>query len=338
MNTTEKSDDIEDVSGSTLARMKELAIPVTPSNYLVWYTYCAQSNPGLSSHINQLLQKNLPFTEDVNQHIHKRYFGEDHQKSLEALRGTIGQIIKQTGQELGSISLEMTQYKSALNTGAKQLESEPQEPSKVITQLLRSTQNIRETANDSSKSMAQLSLEVESLRAEVEQLTEDASTDALTGISNRRVFDAEYKQLLTSANKLGYSFTLLIIDIDHFKKFNDTYGHTIGDMVLRYVAKTLEKMTKGQDLAARYGGEEFAILLPDTDLRGGVAVAEQIRHAISKQSLKVGKDRRSVGKITISIGVAQHQEGDRGERLINRADERLYKAKNEGRNQVCSES
>src|SRR5690606_26359339 len=131
---------------------------------------------------------------------------------------------------------------------------------------------------------------------------------------------------------------LMIIDIDHFKSFNDTYGHQTGDQVLRLVAMTLKSNIKGQDLAARYGGEEFVAILPSTDIEGAVIVAENIRRAIQAKQLLKRSTNEKLGRITASFGVAAYQSGDTAGMLIERADRCLYAAKHAGRNRVVSES
>jgi diguanylate cyclase len=123
-----------------------------------------------------------------------------------------------------------------------------------------------------------------------------------------------------------------MIDIDHFKSFNDRFGHVTGDSVLRLIGAALKQSIKGQDIAARYGGEEFAVILPNTDLRGAVAVAEQVRHKIASGELKRRSDGQCLGAITVSIGVATHQRGERFRMMIEYADACLYEAKRAGRN------
>jgi diguanylate cyclase len=126
--------------------------------------------------------------------------------------------------------------------------------------------------------------------------------------------------------------------IDHFKTFDDTYGHLTGDQVLRLVALSVKQNVKGQDMAARYGGEEFAIILPNTVLRSAVTVAEHIRRAVMSKELMKRSTGEHLGRITISIGVAMLRPGDTAQSLIGRADACLYAAKRAGRNRVICET
>src|SRR5258708_29183496 len=132
--------------------------------------------------------------------------------------------------------------------------------------------------------------------------------------------------------------SLMLTDIDHFKSFNDTYGHLTGDQVLRLVALSVKQNVKGQDIAARYGGEEFAIVLPRTALREAITVADHIRRAVMGKELMKRSTGEHLGRVTISIGVATLRSSDTLQALIERADACLYAAKRNGRNRVICEN
>ncbi|MGP4843464.1 sensor domain-containing diguanylate cyclase [Marinobacter sp. 1Y8] len=167
-----------------------------------------------------------------------------------------------------------------------------------------------------------------------EKLIELSATDALTGLKNRGHFDGTFQSACVKAYRFGQPLSLLIVDIDHFKQFNDTFGHLVGDDCLQMVASGIrEFVTRPQDLAARYGGEEFVVLLPNTPENGAVRVAEKIRQQIENTDFRVSDE---VVRLTISIGVRSlipsHAEAAR--ELFRQADEALYKAKDSGRNRV----
>ena len=142
---------------------------------------------------------------------------------------------------------------------------------------------------------------------------------------------------MADAGKGNSPLCLMLLDIDHFKNFNDTYGHQTGDQVLRLVAMTLKSNIKGKDLAARYGGEEFVAILPETDLEGAIIVADNIRKAIQAKELLKRSTNEKLGRITASFGVAVFRPADTASTLIERADRCLYAAKHAGRNRVVSE-
>jgi diguanylate cyclase (GGDEF)-like protein len=169
---------------------------------------------------------------------------------------------------------------------------------------------------------------------EMEEVNRRARTDALTGLPNRREFDQQLGSLLAQADRFGHSVSLIMADVDHFKKVNDTFGHEAGDQVLKSIAKTLTDTVRQVDVVARFGGEEIAILLPQTSLPGAVELADRLRKQIESKPIQVGGNEISV---TISCGVACYPDGVlTKEALFAAADRALYDAKNAGRNCVKS--
>lgn len=162
-----------------------------------------------------------------------------------------------------------------------------------------------------------------------------ALQDSLTGLNNRGAFDASLKREIDLANRQHTPMSLLVLDIDHFKAVNDTYGHSSGDLALQILAKAITDTMRNSDIAFRYGGEEFTLILSNTDSESARLVAERIRVAVSQLSCNDGQ--RTFG-FTISLGVAQLSRGENGATLFDRADHALYQAKKSGRNQtMCAE-
>lgn len=159
-------------------------------------------------------------------------------------------------------------------------------------------------------------------------------TDALTGISNRKAFDMRLLQAAAETTENQQPLCLLIVDIDFFKKFNDTHGHQAGDQIIRLVAQTFKNGLKGQDTAARYGGEEFGLILPNTAMDNAIRVAEILRRTVEHKEVVNRATQEKLGQITISVGVAQYTVGESLEHFIERADAALYRAKQNGRNRV----
>jgi diguanylate cyclase (GGDEF)-like protein len=173
----------------------------------------------------------------------------------------------------------------------------------------------------------QLSESVERSR----HLEREANTDVLTGLLNRRWLDSSLPRFIARHTHGQKPLSLLLLDIDYFKRFNDDHGHAVGDAVLALVAQTVEKCLRPTDLAARYGGEELVVVLPETPLAGARIAAERVRASIS--TLKLPDVDRS---ISVSIGVSSLGDGDRAESMLARADQCLYLAKERGRNRVES--
>jgi diguanylate cyclase (GGDEF)-like protein len=168
-------------------------------------------------------------------------------------------------------------------------------------------------------------------------LERDIAVDSLTGLRNRRWLDENLPRLMARYRRDGKPLALLMLDVDYFKTFNDTYGHASGDRVLSVVAAAVESRLRPTDFGSRYGGEEFVIILPGTDLEGARTAAERLRETIAGTEVE-GVDATTLPPVTVSIGVAQMAVKERADSLLARADTALYRAKNAGRDRVEVES
>ena len=203
--------------------------------------------------------------------------------------------------------------------------------------MLKSTREMRETNKALENRLVLSKSEISNLQHSLEAIRAESLTDPLTGLGNRKYFDRSFEMAVRAALASGEPLSLLMFDIDHFKSFNDSYGHLTGDQVLRLVAMSLKQTIKGQDITARYGGEEFAVVLPATALRQALTVADHIRRAVMAKELKKKSTGEILGRVTISVGVAMLKPDDDTNSLIERADACLYVAKRNGRNRVICE-
>ena len=171
------------------------------------------------------------------------------------------------------------------------------------------------------------------LRQSVNNSIAQAVTDDLTGLYNRRYFDRHLNVLLGKAQEQERNLAVMILDIDHFKSVNDTYGHDVGDVVLKEFSARVKRNIRGVDLACRFGGEEFVVLMPDTDVSNAEMIAERVRQSIGEKPFEIKSQRPLT--VTVSVGVSLNESmADTPESLIKRADLALYRAKREGRNRV----
>lgn len=181
------------------------------------------------------------------------------------------------------------------------------------------------------------STEITTLTRQLEQTKKAAMLDPITGIGNRRRFEESLKDILNRLTDFNEKVSVLLADVDKFKKVNDSLGHAVGDQVLRLVASNFVTNLKGGDVVARWGGDEFAAILPNAGLDDATSVAETVRNSIGSRSLKNKDTGETMGKVTLSIGVSTYRQGDNPHKLIFRADQALYEAKRKGRNRTEQE-
>ncbi len=335
-----KSELAQEISRAAIARIQELGIPPTPENYVIWYSDLASSNPDLSKTLRLIEAQDRPFTEEICTQIYERFFGSEQQTKLidetcARMEETMGRILSQ----MNAVTTDAGQYGDALEGFQDQL-AEPESVSQVrdmIREVLSETRNMQDRTRHLEKALEESTKELASISDHLITARQQAMTDGLTGIANRRFFDERLRDLAEEAQRESAPLCLLIGDIDHFKSFNDTHGHRVGDQVLKQVALTLTQCIKGRDVASRYGGEEFAVILPQTDLRGAEKVSEQIRRSIAQKKIRMKSSGETLGNITMSIGATQYVPGEALASLIERADRGLYRAKHEGRNRIVIE-
>jgi two-component system cell cycle response regulator len=178
---------------------------------------------------------------------------------------------------------------------------------------------------------------VDSLRESVQASMELTVVDPLTGLNNRRYLETHLTTLVGQAADKGRPLSLMILDIDHFKAVNDTFGHEAGDQVLKGFAGRIKKVIRGIDLFCRLGGEEFVVVMPDTTLDTAMKIAERVRQAVEKDVFSVMAEGRSI-PVTVSIGLAERGRDVGMDGLIRRADKALYRSKDSGRNKVCADA
>lgn len=230
------------------------------------------------------------------------------------------------------------QYSVTLeNAGRNLIElTSPEQLRVAIGYLIAENNTMRKETNNLQSTITESQQQIENLRENLEVAEEKGNRDALTSLWNRRAFDKMLDLQIETPSKKNSPTSLILADVDHFKKINDSFGHLIGDEILKLVATTISKNVKGRDFVARFGGEEFAIVLPQTSLDNALKLAMQIRHQIEIQKWFVSKLKEPVGTVTASFGVAQLQPGEGKVSLIGRADSKLYEAKLAGRNRVAS--
>jgi diguanylate cyclase len=324
-----------------LGQIKALRQPATPRHFEVWYAYATGHHPSLNQSINEMLELKGTLDEGDIERLYESYISAnrfthriDHVGSQ--VMGEIERVMGTIGTAAGDVGL----YGESLAEATRKLGSAVDAPTlqTLVDGLLRVTREM-ETKNRALEARLSASRqEISELQRNLDTALTESLTDPLTSLANRKLLDDALARAVNEAHDKSEPLSLLMMDIDHFKRFNDTFGHLTGDHVLRLVAHEAKQNVKGQDIAARYGGEEFVIVLPNTVLRAAITVAEHIRCAVMNKELKRRSTGESLGRVTISGGVATLRTGDTAQSLIERADRCLYAAKRHGRNRVLSEA
>lgn len=329
----------KNVAGEVIARMQRDGITHDPVNFEVWYAYYSNMHGELKKAIDAMVKAKGKLTSMDCRTLHEQFLSERRQQ--EAYTRASDQI----HATLHDVSSLMTNVKDATSEYSETLEGvtkkistvrTPQEMEVVMKSVVSDTNKMMEHNKKLEVQLERSAVAMEELKRDLERVRREAMTDGLTSLSNRKAFDDQIARLSQECSAEGKIYTLLLLDIDHFKSFNDNYGHQVGDQVLRLVARTLTDGIKGRDIAARYGGEEFAILLPETNLDHGIAVAESLRKALANKEVINRSNGELLGRITMSVGVAQFYADEAIHDLIERADAALYTAKHNGRNQVAA--
>lgn len=324
-----------------LGKLKALRQPAIPRNYEIWYTYATGSNPSLNQAINEKLAQSGSLNDEDLERVNASYISPTRTADKVANVGSlvldeINQVMAIMDAAVGSANNHAASLTDATN---KLDNSKDRESIRPIIKILVQTANEMKTDNNTLKQRLNASRdEINQLQKTLEVVRAESLTDALTGLANRKHFDNRLSRLMQKAAERSEPLSLVMIDIDHFKMFNDSWGHLTGDQVLRLVAITLKKNVKGQDIVARYGGEEFAVILPNTVLRSALTVADQIRRVVMSRGLVNRSTGLTLGRMTISLGAAIMRNGDDSQSFIARADACLYAAKRNGRNRVICET
>lgn len=328
------------IAKRVLPKMAEWKIPMTPENYHLWFEYSISSNEALTSDINAIIASKKPFTSEVNKRLYDEYLGnEQNERLVEQVQKETQRIFRRivddiliTNESTSDYSRKLKEYSQKLDE-AKALS----DVQYIVKDMMSDTHQMAAATRNLQDRLEEATTQAEGLRQRLVKTEREALIDALTGLHNRKAFDQKAKDLHEAFQKDGAGFSVIMLDIDFFKSFNDKYGHQTGDEVLRIVGSMLHDTLKGRDFPARYGGEEFVVLLPTTPVKNACIVAEQIRKNISAKNLKVIKTGESLGNITVSLGVSEINSGDTMNSVIERADKALYLAKDAGRNNVKSE-
>ena len=317
-----------------LPYMSRYRVPITPQNYAVWYEYVAGANQPLKAALDTLVKNEQSIDEEITASLYQKYVDPTDLGKIESAQQLLHTLADTLTTSLDTANGEVSRYEKSLKDCATNLQTniDPDEFKALVQSLEQSTRQMSSGSQQLQQHLADSQREADQLRSELVKTRNEAKKDAMTGLANRKGLE-EMVQRLSGENRLG-STCVLICDTDNFKSVNDSYGHLIGDKVIRMVADVLKNQIKGRDTPARFGGEEFIILLPDTELRGARSVAESIRRAVEGCKIVRPRTGEAIRQVTISIGITQCLVKEDFQETVSRADQALYAAKQAGRNRV----
>jgi len=330
------------------AELFRLALPMlgtyklvpNPVNFALCYHYLSGASADLNADFDKLVDSDGGCTNEACELLFQQYIWDDDKKMVDKLRTDLSRLIVETFDNVGEAQSEASLSAEKLTAHSKKLNKNTslEDMQHILTEVVKETKQVAENGHTLKSMLDDTKSEIERLRQELEITKHEAITDPLTGLKNRRAFEKAMRESMDNIDGYERDLCLVMVDIDHFKRVNDNYGHVFGDKVLKLVSSMLLSNIKGKDTIARLGGEEFAVMLPDTRLEIASIVAENLRLAVEGARIKKTNSGEFLEKITVSLGVTHFLVGETTDEFIDRADKALYKSKETGRNRVTTQT
>lgn len=310
----------------------ENTLEPTPDNYALWYRYLSGSDGAFNSQVERAIEQSGGLTAVAVAAINAQRNLEMSSSDLSRMANDAQKYLEAVSDVVGQSSDDAREYGTALEDNVAGLATGA--PPSAVESLLQLTRAMIEKTRIAEESLRKTGEEITALRDDLATAQRAATTDGLTGLSNRRSMDAQLEAAFDAARRGHTPLSVAICDIDHFKKFNDTFGHQIGDEVLKFVASSLAKAADDRCFVGRFGGEEFVLLFEGRSAEEAAAELDRIRAVVAARELKVTATGQSLGRVSFSAGVAMIQRRGGPSALLKRADAALYRAKDQGRNRV----
>ncbi|ABS64859.1 diguanylate cyclase [Parvibaculum lavamentivorans DS-1] len=338
-----QSEDLEfasEWSATALQLMAAHGIPPSPENYSIWFRYVSGKLPELNKEIDACIESGHTIDIEVTAALQDRFFSDGKLADVTLSTGAklnteVNQILKIIEETVGNSTALGTTVREASEGLTNQ--STPNDVRRAVEAIVTASRKMEDRSVELEEHLQATKKELDELQQNLEKAHTEARTDGLTGVNNRKAFDEALARAMAAASTSNAPLCLAIGDIDHFKKFNDTFGHRTGDQVLRLVANCLKTGALEQHFVARYGGEEFAVIMPATDIATAEAISNKIRETVQARELVKRSTGESLGRVTMSMGIALLRDTDSAASLIERADGCLYDAKHAGRNRIITE-
>ncbi len=314
----------------------QAGVEASPDNYELCHRFITGSDPQVCEGFEKALAKPDGIDAAGFQHIRDNAGPAPGQVDIARHMGSLEEQLAAMMGAASAAAGDAESFSASLADGANTLGelNIPPEAAVIMADLISQTKAMSERTASLESSLAKVSTELSTVRHDLEKAKAEGGTDALTSLPNRRSFDSKLVEAIAEAAKSGQPLSLAFGDVDHFKKFNDTWGHKLGDEVLRYVASTMVQHYGSLGTPARFGGEEFVVLLPQRTTAEAEKMTQRFCERLSSRVLKTRTDGKEIGKITMSLGIATLLPGETPVAFIERADEAMYEAKKAGRNRV----
>lgn len=332
------------IARKALPFMAEYSIPITPQNYFVWYEYFQGSNQGLVKAVKDMIAAGVKIDGRVNAQLYGKFFSKDlseeDRKKLDAEFEAVSKanietekLIDPIARDLKTLSETSATYGDKLSDFAGKIEEKADiaQVSTMVVALLSDTKRIATQNKSISVQMENYSSQISNLREMLTNARAEARVDDLTRIGNRRAFNESLAEEMKWVERNSAVSSFALVDIDHFKRINDQYGHPVGDKALQAIARMLKESVGMDGEAFRYGGEEFAVILSGARLEQAFTIMEKARKVIFDNEFVI---RDKVEEITVSVGISEMKIGMSGEDAQKMADNMLYMAKQSGRNTI----
>lgn len=321
-------------------RMGAQSIPTSPANYEIWTTFLAGTQPELVREIEARLARGEVFTDETNDELFERFFANTR-LSMQMLETSemIARELDDTVASLRGAGTEAGSYANILQDAATRFEGgvDSDEFRSIVQHLAVTTHEMAEQNLKLVEQIDASTRQVAELQAALKSVKVEALTDGLTGLGNRRMFDETLGRRLDDATANKSDLCLAVVDIDNFRRINDTWSHTLGDQVLRYIASVLRGHAQGDVTAERIGGEEFAMIMPRTNCALAEGLTARVSRAVKSKRLSMKSTGDVIGEITVSIGIARFREPESAESLLARAFACLAAAKTDGRDRIVTD-
>ncbi len=321
---------------------EEQNINPTPLNYYIWYQYYKGENPQFRAEMDAILQDPFGYHDRAGRRLYHTYFADQDMEDQLGFDKALKRLLEMMAKRIQAWGDKLEEQTNRLESCTDQLSADnldQHQVRKITSDVLSTANSMQESSQKFTAEMSESAEEINKLRQQLVDAKAEALKDELTQIGNRKAFNMSLKELTDEVinGETEENVYLILSDIDHFKSFNDTYGHLIGDSILRYYSNILKRNQIPNQVTCRYGGEEFALLIKGPDIEIPIEIAENCRKEIEAAHLKRKNSTEPLRTVTASFGISKFKVIEEPEEFVKRADDALYHAKKSGRNRVVTE-